>query len=455
MINQYSLGFVAIALLSFGLRFWQISRFDDLVFDETYFVKFARAYLLSQPQFDAHPPLGKYFIAAGIWLSDRTSITTPLSYRWMNALIGGCIPLVVMGIVHTLSRCSNRCSNRRKAWTFGLLAGAFVAIDGLFVTESRYGLINVYMVFFGLLGHWLWLRSSLFWGQRQAFRRTLYRVLAGVALGAAIGTKWNGLGYVLGLLIWDLLVAKPSEGQSRLNKKALACSFVYLILIPAFTYCLIWQPHLYLTHESLGSTHIALLNFHRGLAAGGHPACSWWFTWPLLIKPIAYWYEKSGSVAYTVNNLGNPVLWWLSSAATFLLCLEKILGIAAAIRVRWNGLGAASLNANSLNTNSLNTNSLSAYLLISYAANWLPWMIVERCTFIYLYMPAAVFSFMMLAWLLSEWLYSSTSSSQARTIALAMLGAIALAFFFWLPLMLGSPLTLDQLQTRWWLKTWL
>ncbi|MGB3298105.1 MAG: phospholipid carrier-dependent glycosyltransferase [Phormidesmis sp.] len=449
LFNQYSLGLIAIALLSFGLRFWQISRFDDLVFDETYFVKFARAYLVGTPQFDAHPPLGKYFIAAGIWLGDRASITTPLSYRWMNALIGGGIPLIVMKIAYALSPSSNRRPLQPKAWTFGLLAGTFVAIDGLFVTESRYGLINIYMVFFGLLGHWLWLRASLFLGQRQAFKRMLYQGLAGVALGAAIGTKWNGLGYVLSLLIWEVLVAKPWQGQIRFNIKAFVRSFFYLILIPSFTYCLIWQPHLYLTQESLGSTHIALLNFHQRLAAG-HPACSQWFTWPLLIKPIAYWYEKSGSVAYTVNNLGNPALWWLSSAAVFLLCLEKVSRLAVAIRVRWSSWGTASLN-----TNSLNTNRISDYLLISYAANWLPWLLVERCTFIYLYMPAAVFSFMAIAWLLSEWLCSSASSPQARTIALAMLGAIALAFFFWLPLMLGSPLTPDQLQARWWLKTWL
>lgn len=458
-INPYLLGFIAIAILSFGLRFWQLSRFDSLVFDEVYFVKFARAYLTGTPQFDAHPPLGKYFIAAGIWLSDRISIAPPLSYRWMNALIGGCIPLVVMGIAQALSqglKADSKAalaagSNQRQHLTFAVLAGAFVATDGLFVTESRYALLNVYMVFFGLLGHWLWLQANLFLApaQRdQIVRRILYRVLAGISLGAAIATKWNGLGYVFSLLIWELLAGRRSPAKNKPNSNALTLaltnSLLYLILIPTFTYCFIWLPHLYLTHQSLASINIELFNFHRRLAAGGHPACSQWFTWPLLVKPISYWYKESGPVVYTVSNLGNPALWWLSSAAIFLLSIERILQLS-------HRLSAATRSV---------TNNLSTYLLIGYAANWLPWMLVGRCTFIYLYMPAAVFSFMTLAWLLSEWLYSpvsspSTSSPQSQTISLVMLGAIALAFLFWLPLALGSPLTPDQLQARWWLKTWI
>lgn len=373
----------------------------------------------------------------------------------MNALIGGGIPLIVMGIAHTLSHglnagskaASTAGSNQRKPLTFVLLAGAFVATDGLFITESRYALLNVYMVFFGLLGHWLWLQANLFSiqdsiqdsTQDRIVRKTFYRALAGVSLGAAIATKWNGLGYILSLLIWDLLARMRSPTHNRLNKNGFTDSLIYLILIPTFTYCLLWLPHLYLSKENLISVHIELFNFHSRLAAGGHPACSQWFTWPLLIKPIAYWYQESGPVAYTVSNLGNPALWWLSSAAVFLLSLEKIL--EKILR-----LPAATRSV---------ANNLNAYLLISYAANWLPWMLVGRCTFIYLYMPAAIFSFMTLAWLLSEWFYSSASSPQSRTISLLMLGAIALAFLFWLPLALGSPLTPDQLQTRWWLKTWI
>jgi dolichyl-phosphate-mannose--protein O-mannosyl transferase len=174
----------------------------------------------------------------------------------------------------------------------------------------------------------------------------------------------------------------------------------------------------------------------------------------LLIKPIAYWYKDAGPQVYTVNNLGNPVLWWLSSGAIALLTLDKLLAAKAQFiqrlkgQVRWRSLPKESPASPKSHTRALGT-----YLLISYGANWLPWMLVSRCTFIYLYMPAAVFSFMLLAWLLSEWLYSP--AAWVRTVGWAMLVAIALAFCFWLPLSLGSPLSPEGLSLRWWLRTWI
>lgn len=364
----------------------------------------------------------------------------------MNALVGSCIPLVVMAIAHTLY---HRQSAQRQ--TFVLLAGFFVAIDGLFITESRYALLNVYMVFLGLLGHWLWLQANVQEKNNEPVRGTVYRILAGVALGGAIAVKWNGLGYVLSLLIWEAIARKIWQAAPRIIIRSLLTALICGLLIPALTYSLIWLPHLYLTGESLRGVHSSLLSFHRQLAALGHPACSRWFTWPLLIKPIAYWYETAGSQAYTVNNLGNPALWWLSGAATALFFFKQFSDIASRLRRRL----AAPPTVSSPATARFGSSNLSTYWLIGYAANWLPWILVGRCTFIYLYMPAVVFSFMVLAWLLSEWIHSAPEGGSSRMMGLAFIGVIILAALFWLPLSLGSPLSLESLQLRWWLKSWI
>lgn len=481
--KHYGIGIAAIVCLSASLRFWQLGRFNVLVFDEIYFVKFAQAYLAGVPEFDAHPPLGKYLIAIGIWLSayilpidaDTAYRLVPgvalpaFGYRWMNALVGCLIPLVVMGIAQTVdTRKTDARKGIDKRFTFSLLAGGFVAIDGLFVAESRYALINIYVVFFGLLGHWLWLRSGSLSGQKKTFTSHALRVLSAVAIALSIAVKWNGLGYLLSLFIWEIWrvnittntrakrFSKPKSGQakfgqfrssqfkSRLIAQGLFQGGIYGLLIPLLTYSLVWWPHLHLTGQGFIPLHTTLITFHRHLQTD-HIACSSWASWPLLIRPVAYWYETTSRGVHTVTNMGNPVLWWLAIAAIILFLVESI----ASLKNRFTDKRYRADNKQSTDSGFRN---MSAYLLISYASNWLPWIFVSRCTYLYLFMPAAVFGFMALAWLLSEWLHSASES--VRTIGWAMLGAIALSAVFWLPLNLGSPLSPEALQVRWWIPSW-
>ncbi len=457
-----TIGLTCVAILSFGLRFWHLDQFNSLVFDEIYYVKFAQAYLVGTAEFDAHPPLGKYLIAVGIWLGEQRlgeyipfnfSVVktaevglSPFSYRWINALIGSLIPLTVIGICQSLDQTLDQEQYRQrtplKRWIFSLLAGLFVAIDGLFVTESRYALLNVHMVFFGLLGHYFWLQAD-----HQQGKKSLFRLLAGVSLGASVAVKWNGLGYCLSLSVWESWRRWQQSLRKRQRKKQSNKRWIVLLarltgvgLAALMTYCLIWWPHLYFVRESILTVHQTLLTFHRELSAT-HPACAKWYTWPLLIKPISYWYvehDRMNGVAdqekivQTVNNLGNPALWGLSAATILLLLVE------------WRRVLRSDNDAFS---------GMSAYLLVGYLTNWLPWMLVGRCTYNYLFMPAAAFGFMALALAMSEWLAGRTRL--CRVAAGVMLGTIAIAFFYWLPLSLGLPLTSQALQNRWWLRSWI
>lgn len=466
-----------MAACSCGLRFWQLSRFNNLVFDEVYFVRFAQNYLSAAPSFDAHPPLGKYFIAAGIWLHSRLIAIAPAAwpsslasssasfswgYRWMNALAGSCVPLVVMGFAYTIGKQfgseQSGCEQRDRLRTFAILSGLFVAIDGLFIVESRYGLINIYVVLLGLLGQWLWLLRS---EAENRQKRIGLGVGAGVCLGGAIATKWNGLGFVLSLIVWSLWKRTLQRGAHRQRKArfflvedapALVSFLFYIGLLSSATYAVAWLPHLWLTQESFLTIHSSLLSFHQRLASDGHSACSQWFTWPLLLKPIAYWYEEKNNLAHAVNNMGNPALWWLSSAAIVIIFLDRSIQLKNGLSSRLsNKLGKTRSPQRRQQHHA--SHHLTDFLLISYSTNWLPWLLVQRCTFIYLYMPAAVFSFMGLAWLISGWLQAS--ASWIRLMGWVMFVVIVLAFLFWLPLSIGSPLSAEDLQLRWWLKSWI
>ncbi|NJN32595.1 MAG: phospholipid carrier-dependent glycosyltransferase, partial [Synechococcales cyanobacterium RM1_1_8] len=133
----YRLGLLAIFLFSLGLRLWSLDRFNQLAFDEIYYVKYGLNYLRQQPIFDAHPPLGKYLIALGIWLGDRLlfpgltassdlthdlagKLLSPYSYRWLNAVVGSTIPLLIAGVARQL----------KNSPSLGLLAGGLAALDG-------------------------------------------------------------------------------------------------------------------------------------------------------------------------------------------------------------------------------------------------------------------------------------------------------------------------------------
>ena len=194
--NWFRLGIIGIFLLSLSLRFWGLSRFNTLVFDEVYFAKFGNNYLTHTPFFNAHPPLSQYLIGLGIWISQfipisrdtvnslTDSLLSPWNYRWLNALTGSLIPVVVTLLTYQFSY-------RHR---FALLAGFFTACDGLFLVESRYALSNVYIVIFGLLGQWLLLLAL----DQQKQNRWLWLMLSGISFGASMGTKWNGLWFLAG-----------------------------------------------------------------------------------------------------------------------------------------------------------------------------------------------------------------------------------------------------------------
>ncbi len=294
-IPWFWIGMAGLFFLSVALRFWGLSRFNTLVFDEVYYAKYGNNYLNHIPFFDSHPPLGKYLIAIGIWIDSHNpfdhnslknaltgSLLSPFSYRWLNALTGSLIPLVMAGIAYQLS-------HRR---SYALIASLFTAADGLLLVESRYALINIYLVIFGLLGQWFFLLAL----DNQPGRRGFWLALSGICFGASISVKWNGLGFLLSTyLVWICawVIRGSREGKSfasSLHDQASTrtplqnltqLGFLHLLFdlgaIPALVYCLTWIPHLQLNPTSgFWQLHQQILGYHQHVGSGPqeHPYCS-------------------------------------------------------------------------------------------------------------------------------------------------------------------------------------
>lgn len=462
------MGAIAIFLASLLLRLWRLDRPDTLVFDEIYFAKYGFNYLTQQTLFDVHPPLGKYFLALGIWLhgwivgglfggegfrnvSDVSQLS-PIAYRWLNAVVGSLIPLLVGAIAFQLTR--------RVRYT--LLSAGFVALDGLLLVESRLSLINVYLLAFGLLGLWCFLRGVV----RRDWN---WLTLAGASWGACASVKWNGLGFLLGAYLlygvaWGLDELQhwrrsqrevkgdanpatmpsgknPLRSLSDLSVLRFALSFG---LVPFLVYRLQWIPHLQLNPRyRFLEMQRQILGYHEsiGNTAADHPYCSPWHSWVWMHRPVGYYFEtveaNGETTVFDIHAFGNPVLWWLAALATFALLLLLLRAIADWLRGASLSFGAV---------------WLPSVLVCQYAANWLPWAKVSRCTYIYHYMGASLFAFMALAW----WVDRGLASHRRlwHGLSLVAIVAVVLAFGFWLPIYLGLPLSRSAFDARMWFRSW-
>lgn len=480
-----------IFLISLALRFWGLSRFNTLVFDEVYYARFASHFLKHEDVFTGHPPLSTYIIAFGIWVGEHFPqgkddpqnalaglLLSPFSYRWLNALTGSFIPLLVAGIAYTLS-------NRR---SYAFLVALLVASDGLFLVESRYALNNVYLILFGLLGQLFFLLAL----RAQSLRRWQWLSLAGVCFGASTAIKWNGLGFLLGAYLiwiagwilhgiqsWRTRSSPPSQSTpaelplQNLTQLHLGHILLNFAIIPALTYYLCWVPYDQLDPTTnFWDLQLKTLEYHErvgGLKA--HPYCSLWFTWPLMIRPIAYFYKTAssinepvpvigpplpqgtGTVIYDVHAMGNPVLWWFSTAAIVIF-----IGLLAQYLWQWITVSRAIASANGSNgisrPSGLNAYGwIVLYLLLNWAANLLPWLSVTRCLFLYHYMESLVFALLALALILDRWFHTPKPSH--RAIGITVIFLIVVAFVFWMPLYLGLPLSPEAIHIRRWFPSWI
>ncbi|MDJ0600079.1 MAG: phospholipid carrier-dependent glycosyltransferase [Crocosphaera sp.] len=431
--------FLLIFLLSLGLRLWNIGQFNTLVFDEVYYAKFANHYLTKTPFFNSHPPLTEYLIAIGIWIGSwfpaSPEITNDLtgawrstiSYRWLNGLTGSFFPLIIGAIAYQLTQ-------RR---SYSIIMTLLGSMEGLFLVESRYALNNIYLVTLGLLGYLFFL---VFLNQEKYF----YLTLSGIFLGASVAIKWNGLGFLLGIYFLILMVYLSGRVNGlfkvknlglfeRIKWSKLSLLLFNLLLIPLFTYSILWLPYLLLNPEySWWGIHQKIWFFHQSIGDGStvHPYCSKWYSWLIMARPIAYFYEMkntlSGTIIYDVHAMGNPILWWLATASIIVFSLFIVIIL---FKKQYHSYFYVFM-----------------FILINYLANLLPWIFVSRCTFLYHYMPSYSFSLLGIGLIIEQCLISQFTFNRRLGIILLLL--ISSAFVYWLPIYLGLPLSPREFNLR-------
>ena len=311
-----------------------------------------------------------------------------------------------------------------------------------------------------------------------------YLFFTGVFLGATISVKWSGLSFIAALYgFWlvayiskklflenliftktysdNNLALSPTEQIEQIKFYQLA---IFLPLIIYATYFLAWQPHLKQNPGTIKEVETQIYNFHKSYAnrPQEHPYTSAWYSWPMMIRPVCYFYEtvknpneiipnrktplplNEVTLVYDIHAMGNPLLYWFAIislfALAFVLCEQYYFFLKGLIKLADKRYLAINF-------------FVPLYLIISYSANLFSWAGVSRFTFLYHYMPASIFSFLALAWLVDYLLASKQKTAINLSISIILI--ISISFLFFLPVYLGLPISPRGFFLRMWLPSWI
>ena len=363
-----------------------------------------------------HPPLGKLLIAGGVFVFGDNSF----GWRIIPAVFGA----IGLAVVYLLGL---RLTHQRLV--AGLAAGLLL-VDGLYFVQSRTGMLDIFGTVL-MLGALLALHRYLT-APPDRVRGPLLGL--GLLLGLAIATKWNAAyaATLVGLIVLGHLLRlgwiTRQEGTTTEARAGFREHLVWvpvgLAAVPLAVYLLSYVPF-FATGQGWSQfveLQRQMYSYHSNLDAT-HPYQSWWWQWPLTLRPV--WYAGGGSdgmVANTYAN-GNPFLYWAFLPAVF------------SVGVRWWGTRPAALTV----------------LLIGFFGQWLPWMLSPRIAFVYHFLPVVPFGCLAVAVIVAQ-LWRGGRVGQA--VSVAYVAVVVLAFAFFYPIYSFLPLSPEGFNLRIWLESW-
>ncbi len=224
---------------------------------------------------------------------------------------------------------------------------------------------------------------------------SIFIALIAVVLGLLVFMSGATPGYILLIVLvvvalrlaeiyWRRRSLSTTPGSQRLSLaellEPLNVGAVLLVgSVASIAYLAVWFPHYYLGWwggiEDLFKYYSDVIWYEKSVSSATHPYASPWWSWPLMLRPIAYWqnFPKTGDVQ-TVWGGGNPVLWWGALTA---ITITAVQAIERPTLTR-------------------------SFLVIGYLSYWLIWAWIGRTLFLYHYMASVYFGYLALAILLAD-----------------------------------------------------
>ncbi len=359
------------------VRFWHLGHPPEIVFDEVHFVGQARHYLHNEPFLDPHPPIAKLVIAAGIYLFGDH----PWSWRIGNALLG----TILVAITYLLGR---RMFRSRMA---AGLAAALIAADGFFIVDSRIGCIDIVYVTLAAIAYLLLFR---FMQTPNLASRRIILVPLGVVLGLCLGAKLYvpGITFLLvigfvGFTLWrpDSSADQPLDSPECLAVRRMRICRTLGGLVMTGAIATIFYIGSFAPHYALGwwggiadlfHYYKDVMWYENSVSTATHPYASPWWSWPLMLRPVAYWqnFPPKGNVVATIWGAGNPLTWWAVIPAMSIIAVRTVERPTVT----------------------------RSFLLIGFLAYFFIWIPIGRILFLYHYLPSVYLGYLALGLILSD-----------------------------------------------------
>ena len=407
---------------------WRLATPSILYFDEVHYIPAAREFLslietgAGQYRNREHPLLAKELIALGMLVFGDN----PLGWRIVPWASG------VLAFFAALRALWHASHDRYATLAFGLLLATGFP---LFI-QSRIAMLDIVMASALAVAAWQFAAAC---AQPEQGRWRL--ALTGIAIGCALGAKWNAipLAMVPGITFF---IARALAGRRRLLLSrrgapvpgiTLLEAFVWLGIVPLAVYAATYVPGYWWGNEFHPSplAEKGLIGLHREMfelqsqLKTPHRYMSQWSQWVLDTRGIWYLYEPVDGAMRGVLLVGNPLTMWLGLPA-LAWCL--VAGV-------WERNGAR----------------LAAAL--GYAAALGLWVIAPKpVQFYYHYLVPSFFLLAALALTCSDLRRLPKGDWLAAGV---LLGALGVAAYFF-PIIAALPIAGPDAYLDWmWLKGWM
>jgi 4-amino-4-deoxy-L-arabinose transferase-like glycosyltransferase len=267
--------------------------------------------------------------------------------------------------------------------------------------------------------------------------------VSGALLAAS---KWNGLFDFF--VVWGLTAVVVAQRWLRRpavygNPFGIAFDVIIaaMVVVGGAVYIAAYIPHFLMGHNLVDvvSLQHEMYWYHSTLKAT-HPYASKWWQWPILQKPISYFYtdfrpanlrnDPTACCVAEILALPNPFVWWAG-----------LVTVPAVAVLGW-----------------LERNKGYALLVTAYFLQWLPWIGSPRIAFEYHFYPNLSIIVLANAIILQriwKWRSNEGPVSLPRIGVGIYLAIVVIAFFYFYPVLAGVHVTWDAWHNRMWQTSWI